>query len=229
MVAAGRQVWAEPRLWYVVAIWALFAGAITRSRRTDPVAVSPGSILRAAPWIVAAVLIQLLSWAGGFPQVSRLAVPLALIGFTTGLLGIPLRVSALALLCLPPPHFLTHWVGLDLADLWARIAGAVVEGAGNVPRSTWDGGVRTLALTGAFVWSHWSVKPGPVNRLALGLLAALGLTVAAQVLTFVVAGVLSTDLAAIWLVHLCWMVVLGVCFVVPGIRPGSYAETIHAD
>ena len=196
-----EQLIAEPRLWYVAAIWVLFVVAV---RRAD--ADGAPNLLAAAPWVAAAVIIQVLAWGGGFPAVSRLAVPLGLVGFLRGVVAKPLDVALLALFCLPPPHFLTLWIGLDLAHLWAQLAAILVPAAQEVARVTWDGGLRLLAIGGGVVW-YRSVMAGASWPQLAAVLVLVVLPGAAllQILGFAVGGLLPEGLRLTWMIHGLWM------------------------
>jgi len=196
-----EQLMAEPRLWYVVATWVLFALAVRRAD-TD----GTPNLLAALPWVGAAVIVQVLAWGGGFPAVSRLAVPLGVVGFLRGVLAKPLDVALLAVFCVPPPHFLTIWIGLDFAAMWAQLAAYVIPAAGEVARVTWDGGLRLLALGSGVVWYRnvFAERSWPQLALSLGLLVVPG-AVLLQILGFGVAGLLPEAARLPWLIHGLWM------------------------
>ena len=206
LLSSVEQLAAEPRLVYVVAVWILLGHLVA----SDPDLEEP-RLGRAVPWILAAVAIQILAWAGGFPRFSRFALPFGLVGFLRGVRGTRLPTAAMAFLCVPPPHVVTDVVEIEFANLWAQLAGVIAPYYFGVHRA-WDGGVRLAVLaTGvtAYRWLRARQLPSrsrPGHPL-LALACSWGIALAFQIGAFALAGLSPSAIAAVVFVHASWLLV----------------------
>jgi hypothetical protein len=215
LVAAG-QLADEPRLFYVPALLVLL-GHLAATAPRDPDA----RLSSALPWVFAAIVIQILTTAGGFPHFSRFAVPFGMVAFLR-VCGTPLRVSLFSFLCVPPPHLITNYFGVPYASLWVDLLAAIV------PRYVgelvaWDAGLRFMAV-GTAVAAYRSLRASlPWRGMLTALGAALALAIPLQILTLALAGFFSREVSEVILIHGGYLLVLMTFLLIPlpGLRPSG--------
>ncbi len=199
-IAFGQLV-AEPRLYYVIAPISMLI-VLARNSPRD----SRASLASALPWVLAAVVIQLLAEAGGFARFSRFAIPFGMVAFLRGVCGTPLPVSLLSFLCVPPPHVLTGVLGMDHAVFWSDLAARVSPRYAG-PLVAWDGGLRLLAVATATV-SYRCLRASLSLRRAISPLAvACGLAIPLQILSLVLAGFAPSAISHVVFIHGSWILV----------------------
>ena len=195
LVSSAEQLAAEPRLYYVGALLALLAHLVWRTPREEDANLS-----RAFPWVLAAIAIQILAWAGGFPRLSRFAVPFGIVGFLRGVQSAPLRVALLTFLCIPPPHVVTTLLGIEYATQWSEIARGFAPPYSG-PWVPWDGGLRLMAIAAGVVAYRCLGSRTPWGRSLLALGCACVIAVFLQILSFALGGWSPQSIAQAVFVH----------------------------
>jgi hypothetical protein len=147
------HVRAEPSALYVLGCAAILGVALVdanrRGWREAP------SILRAAPWLAAAVALEVLAFAAGIERFARPAFALALVGWLRAAGWAPLPVAALAFWLVPLPKLFAEFAEVGFHQLWQALASAVSEPIeANLQLGHWDSGLRLAALGSAAGWWH---------------------------------------------------------------------------
>jgi hypothetical protein len=194
----------EPATRYVLLSLVLLVHAVWHAPR-EPARLGAG-----LPWIVAAILVELVASAGGLDRYGRLALPLGIVGGlrATGLA--PTRVAALAFFIVPVPRFLAQLALLDPQRWWAGFAETLVPGSAEpLGLDHWDSGMRLAGLLAGLGWFA-GLRLGDTGRalflrsggfaLSAVVFQAVGVALAAALCA---AG--ATGLARAWLLHGLWI------------------------
>lgn len=217
LLAAVEQIVRDPRLCYVAAELVLLV-LITRRHPKD----SAARLANAVPWVLAAVVIQLLAAAGGFPRLSRFAVPFGMVAYLRGVRGTPLPVALMSFLCMPVPHVVTELLGIDFAVFWSQLAQRIAPAyMGDL--LPLDGGTRLMAVAMGVI-GYRALRTGTDLRGAvLALACAFVIAIPLQILAFVLAGFAGESLSRFIFIHGSWMIAFTVDLFVPW--PGLERDT----
>jgi hypothetical protein len=201
----------DPADAYVAVFVALLALLVRRGSEAGP----EPSLTAAAPWLLAAGMIQLVCWSGGVPRLARVALPLAVIGTLRATTRLPLRQTSLAVFLVAPPHALNGSpLRIDLAQELRGLIAVVLPAARTVAVEAWDNGLRLAALVAGLSWFHTATDGlgwAPSIRRMLGwAVLAIGLQALAIVIATGLTVAAGHAVATAWLTHGVWISVVAV-------------------
>ena len=198
----ARHIAAEPATAYALVFPLLL---LVAARRVPPTEPDRGA---GFVWMAAAMTIELVAVGGGVDRLSRLAIPLGVIGFLRFTGSAALAPAALAFFIVPVPHALAAIAQFE--SVWRAIAEALLGPAGPALKlDAWDSGARLVALFAGLGW-YADARSGGSWRGAFrrgAQLAMLGLPVqlAAVIAAVAMARAGAAGFARTFLTHGVWM------------------------